>query len=547
VTKHIFVTGGVASSLGKGLTAASLGRLLKQRGLKVVIQKLDPYINVDPGTMNPFEHGEVFVTDDGGETDLDLGHYERFIDENLTTESNATTGSIYSAVIAAERHGEYLGKTVQVIPHITDEIKRRIRVLATEDTDVLITEVGGTVGDIEILPFLEAIRQFRLDVGENNICYVHVTLVPYIGPSGEHKTKPTQHSVTELRSAGIQPHAIVSRSNEPISDDLERKISRLSNVPFEGVVNAPDASSLYEIPLLLNEEGLDSYICDSLGLDNPEPDLEEWKALVSRVASATARVRIGLIGKYVSLVDAYLSVVEALNHAGAHHGVQVEIDWIQAEEVEGMLSEGRLKDLDGIVIPGGFGERGIEGKIAAAGFTRQNDIPCLGLCLGLQCMTIDFARNVLGLERAHSSEFDPSSPHPVIDLMESQRDVSDIGGTMRLGTYVAQLKPESQVSAIYGEDVVSERHRHRYEFNSRYRTKFEDTNFVCSGESPDGRLVEFIELKDHPFWVATQAHPEFKSRPDRPAPLFRAFVEAALHRAEGRNPQLLQMEEEFSN
>ena len=547
MTKHIFVTGGVASSLGKGLTAASLGRLLKQRGLRVVIQKLDPYINVDPGTMNPFEHGEVFVTDDGGETDLDLGHYERFIDENLTTESNATTGSIYSAVIAAERHGEYLGKTVQVIPHITDEIKRRIRVLATEDTDVLITEVGGTVGDIEILPFLEAIRQFRLDVGERNICYVHVTLVPFIGPSGEHKTKPTQHSVTELRSAGIQPHAIVCRSNEPISDDLERKISRLSNVPFEGVVNAPDANSLYEIPLLLNEEGLDSYICDSLGLDNPEPDLEDWRALVSRVVSATATVRIGLIGKYVSLVDAYLSVVEALNHAGAHHGVQVEIDWIQAEEVEGMLSEGRLKDLDGIVIPGGFGERGIEGKIAAAGFTRQNEIPCLGLCLGLQCMTIDFARNVLGLERAHSSEFDPSSPHPVIDLMESQRDVSDMGGTMRLGTYVAQLKPDSQVSAIYGEEVVSERHRHRYEFNSRYRAKFEDTNFVCSGESPDGRLVEFIELKDHPFWVATQAHPEFKSRPDRPAPLFRAFVEAALHRAEGRNPQLVQMEEEFSN
>ncbi|HAQ04421.1 MAG: CTP synthase [Acidimicrobiales bacterium] len=547
MTKHIFVTGGVASSLGKGLTAASLGRLLKQRGIRVVIQKLDPYINVDPGTMNPFEHGEVFVTDDGGETDLDLGHYERFIDENLTTQSNATTGSIYSSVIAAERHGEYLGKTVQVIPHITDEIKRRIRLLATEDTDVLITEVGGTVGDIEILPFLEAIRQFRLDVGEHNICYVHVTLVPFIGPSGEHKTKPTQHSVTELRSAGIQPHAIVCRSNEPISDDLERKISRLSNVPFEGVVNAPDASSLYEIPLLLNEEGLDSYICDSLGLDNPEPDLEDWRALVSRVASATSTVKIGLIGKYVSLVDAYLSVVEALNHAGAHHGVKVEIDWIQAEEVEGMLSEGRLKDLDGIVIPGGFGERGIEGKIAAAGFTRQNEIPCLGLCLGLQCMTIDFARNVLGLERAHSSEFDPSSPHPVIDLMESQRDVSDMGGTMRLGTYVAQLKPESQVSAIYGEEVVSERHRHRYEFNSRYRAKFEDTDFVCSGESPDGRLVEFIELKGHPFWVATQAHPEFKSRPDRPAPLFRAFIEAALHRAEGRNPQLVQMEEEFSS
>ncbi|MEC7809850.1 MAG: CTP synthase [Actinomycetota bacterium] len=547
MTKHIFVTGGVASGLGKGLTAASLGRLLKQRGLKVVIQKLDPYINVDPGTMNPFEHGEVFVTDDGGETDLDLGHYERFIDENLTTESNATTGSIYSSVIAAERQGEYLGKTVQVIPHITDEIKRRIRVLATEDTDILITEIGGTVGDIEILPFLEAIRRFRLDVGERNVCYVHVTLVPFIGPSAEHKTKPTQHSVTALRSAGIQPHAIVCRSDEPISDDLERKISLLSNVPFEGVVNAPDANSLYEIPLLLHEEGLDNYICNSLDLDHPEPDLEDWRALVDRVISATASVKIGLIGKYVSLVDAYLSVVEALNHAGAHHGVQVEIDWIQAEEVEGMLGEGRLKDLDGIVIPGGFGERGIEGKIAAAGFARLNEIPCLGLCLGLQCMTIDFARNVLNLERAHSSEFDPTTPHPVIDLMESQRDVTEKGGTMRLGAYVAQLKPESRVSEIYGEDVVSERHRHRYEFNSRYRQKFEETDFICSGESPDGRLVEFIELKGHPFWVATQAHPEFKSRPDRPAPLFRTFVEAALHRAQGRNPQLLQMEEEFSN
>ena len=547
MTKHIFVTGGVASGLGKGLTAASLGRLLKQRGLKVVIQKLDPYINVDPGTMNPFEHGEVFVTDDGGETDLDLGHYERFIDENLTTESNATTGSIYSSVIAAERQGEYLGKTVQVIPHITDEIKRRIRVLATEDTDILITEIGGTVGDIEILPFLEAIRRFRLDVGERNVCYVHVTLVPFIGPSAEHKTKPTQHSVTALRSAGIQPHAIVCRSDEPISDDLERKISLLSNVPFEGVVNAPDANSLYEIPLLLHEEGLDNYICNSLDLDNPEPDLEDWRALVDRVISATASVKIGLIGKYVSLVDAYLSVVEALNHAGAHHGVQVEIDWIQAEEVEGMLGEGRLKDLDGIVIPGGFGERGIEGKIAAAGFARLNEVPCLGLCLGLQCMTIDFARNVLNLERAHSSEFDPTTPHPVIDLMESQRDVTEKGGTMRLGAYVAQLKPESRVSEIYGEDVVSERHRHRYEFNSRYRQKFEETDFICSGESPDGRLVEFIELKGHPFWVATQAHPEFKSRPDRPAPLFRTFVEAALHRAQGRNPQLLQMEEEFSN
>ena len=543
MTKHIFVTGGVASSLGKGLTAASLGRLLKQRGLRVVIQKMDPYINVDPGTLNPFEHGEVFVTDDGGETDLDLGHYERFIDENLTRDSNATSGSIYSAVIAAERRGEYLGRTVQVIPHITDEIQRRIRMLTGEAVDVLITEVGGTVGDIEILPFLEAIRQFRLDAGEGNVCYVHVTLVPYIAPSGEHKTKPTQHSVSELRSAGIQPHAIVCRSDEPISDELERKISRLSNVPFEGVVNAPDAGSLYEIPLVLHDEGLDDYLCGVLGIDAGPPDLTDWEALNRRADDATTPVRIGLIGKYVSLVDAYLSVVESLNHAGIHHGADIDIDWIQAEDVEGLLAENRLRDLDGLVIPGGFGERGIEGKIAAAGFARENDIPCLGLCLGLQCMAVEFARNVLGLEGAHSSEFQPGTPHPVIDLMESQRDVTDLGGTMRLGAYVAQLRPGSRVAEIYGEEVVSERHRHRYEFNPRYRERFDGTGFVCSGESPDGRLVEFVELEDHPFWIGTQAHPEFKSRPDRPAPLFRAFVEAAMGRAEGRNPQLLQFDE----
>ena len=544
MTKHIFVTGGVASSLGKGLTAASLGRLLKQRGLRVVIQKLEPYINVDPGTMNPFEHGEVFVTDDGGETDLDLGHYERFIDENLTRDSNATTGSIYSTVIASERHGEFLGKTVQVIPHITDEIQRRIRMLTGDDVDVLITEVGGTVGDIEILPFLEAIRQFRLDVGGTNVCYVHVTLVPFIAPSGEHKTKPTQHSVTELRSAGIQPDAIVCRSDEPISDDLERKISRLSNVPFAGVVNCPDAGSLYELPLVVHDEGLDQFVCDTLHLITDPPDLDGWRALNERLAEATTPVRIGLFGKNVSLVDAYLSVVESLTHAGIHNGAAVEIDWIQAEDVEGLLGENRLRALDGIVIPGGFGERGVEGKIAAAGFAREHDIPCLGLCLGLQCMTIEYARNVLGLERAHSSEFDPSSPHPVIDLMESQRDVSDKGGTMRLGAYVAQLRPGSQVAQIYGTDVVSERHRHRYEFNPRYRARFEDTDFACTGESPDGRLVEFIELEGHPFWVATQAHPEFKSRPDRPAPLFRAFIGAALERAGGRNPQLIPVEAE---
>ncbi|MDP6493463.1 MAG: CTP synthase [Acidimicrobiales bacterium] len=542
MTKHIFVTGGVASSLGKGLTAASLGRLLKQRGLRVLIQKLDPYINVDPGTMNPFEHGEVFVTDDGGETDLDLGHYERFIDENLTRDSNATTGSIYSHVLAAERHGDYLGRTVQVIPHITDEIKRRIHLLAGDDVDVLITEVGGTVGDIEILPFLEAIRQFRLDVGTDNVCYIHLTLVPYIAPSGEHKTKPTQHSVIELRGRGIQPDAIVCRSDEPVGEALCRKISNLSSVPLEAVVSAPDADSLYEIPLILHDEGLDDVVCDLLRIDAGEPDLEEWKALNLRIEAATIPVRIGLIGKYVSLVDAYLSVVESLNHAGFHHGVDTQIDWIQAEDVEGLLVDDRLRDLDGIVIPGGFGSRGIEGKIAAAGYAREHGIPCLGLCLGLQCMTIDFGRNVLGLERAHSSEFDPTSPHPVIDLMESQRDVDDKGGTMRLGAYVAQLQPGSRVCEIYGEDVVSERHRHRYEFNPRYRQRFEEAGFRCSGESPDGRLVEFIELEDHPFWIATQAHPELKSRPDRPAPLFRVFVEEALRRAEGRNPQLLQVD-----
>jgi CTP synthase len=491
--------------------------------------------------MNPFEHGEVFVTDDGGETDLDLGHYERFIDENLTQRSNATTGSIYSSVIAAERRGDYLGRTVQVIPHITDEIKHRIRQLTSDDTDVVITEVGGTVGDIEILPFLEAIRQFRLDIGPENVFYLHVTLVPFIGPSGEQKTKPTQHSVTELRSRGIQPDAIVCRSDEPITDDLKRKISRLCDVPVAGVVNAADASSLYEIPLVVHEEGLDRFVLDHLRIEAPEPDLTEWRALVDRVFSATKTVRIGLIGKYVSLIDAYLSVVEALNHAGIHHGVNVDVEWIQAEEVEGLLTE-RLKALDGIVIPGGFGERGVEGKIAAAGFARENGIPCLGLCLGMQVMAIEYGRNALGLANANSLEFDPQTPHPVINLMENQRDVSEKGGTMRLGAYVAQLAPGSKVAAAYGEEVVSERHRHRYEFNGKYLSRYDDGDFWACGESPDGRLVEFVELRSHPFWVGTQAHPEFKSRPDRPAPLFRTFIDAALHRKSGRNPQIIQMD-----
>ena len=531
--KHIFVTGGVASSLGKGLTASSLGRLLKMRGLRVTMQKLDPYINVDPGTMNPFEHGEVFVTDDGGETDLDLGHYERFIDENLTRSSNATTGSIYQAVLAAERRGDYLGKTVQVIPHITDEIKRRIRRIATEDTDVVITEVGGTVGDIEILPFLEAIRQFRNEVGRDNVCYLHVTLVPFIGPSGEQKTKPTQHSVTELRSRGIQPDVIVCRSEAPLSDSLKRKISNMCDVDNRAVINAADARNIYELPLILHEEGLDTYICDLLRIEG-NVDLTSWESLVAQVDASTRPVRIGLIGKYVELQDAYLSVVESLKHAGFHHSAKVEIDWIQAEEVEGLLASGRLDGLDGMVIPGGFGARGIEGKIAAAAYARENRIPCLGLCLGMQVMTIEFARHVLGLADANSAEFDAATQKPVIDLMNDQREVTDKGGTMRLGAYYAVLQPGTKVADAYGETVVSERHRHRYEFNYNYRTRFEDAGFVCSGTSPDKRLVEFIEVKDHPFWVGTQAHPEFKSRPDRPHPLFRELIGASLVFREAR-------------
>ena len=538
MTKHIFVTGGVASSLGKGITASSLGRLLKSRGLRVTMQKLDPYLNVDPGTMNPFEHGEVFVTDDGGETDLDLGHYERFIDEPLSRDSNATTGSIYSAVIAAERRGDYLGKTVQVIPHITDEIKRRITRLAVDSVDVVITEIGGTVGDIEILPFLEAIRQFRLDVGRENVCYVHVTLVPFIGPSGEQKTKPTQHSVTELRSRGIQPDIIVCRSEGPLAPDLKRKISNLCDVPVEAVVNAADARNLYEVPLIMHDEGLDDYVCKMFGFSDTDIDLSEWEILVDRVENSTLPVRIGIIGKYVALPDAYLSVVESLKHGGFFHAADVSVEWVQAEDVEAMTADGRLGELDGIVIPGGFGERGVEGKIAAAQYARENDLPCLGLCLGMQVMTIEFARHVLNMTGAHSSEFDPKTAFPVIDLMETQRDVTDMGGTMRLGAYIAQLQPGSRVAEIYESEVVSERHRHRYEFNAKFRSRFDESDFVCSGTSPDGRLVEFIELKNHPFWIGTQAHPEFKSRPERPAPLFREFIGTALARSEGRNPHL---------
>jgi len=537
VPKHVFVTGGVASGLGKGLTASSLGRLLKMRGLRVTMQKLDPYINVDPGTMNPFEHGEVFVTDDGGETDLDLGHYERFIDEPLTRASNATTGSIYQSVLAAERRGDYLGRTVQVIPHVTDEIKRRIRRLVNDEVDVVITEVGGTVGDIEILPFLEAIRQFRNEVGRDNVCYVHVTLVPFIGPSGEQKSKPTQHSVTELRSRGIQPDVIVCRSDEPLSESLKRKISNQCDVDNRAVINAVDVKNIYELPLIFHDEGLDTVICDVLRIDAPI-DLSHWRQLVARIEASVSPVRIGLIGKYVDLHDAYLSVIESLKHAGFHHGAQIEVVWIQAEDVEGLLADEAIGSLDGIVIPGGFGPRGIEGKIRAAEYARENQVPCLGLCLGMQVMTVEFARNVVGLKDANSTEFNAATPHPVIDLMNDQREVTDKGGTMRLGAYYAVLTPGTKVANAYGEPVVSERHRHRYEFNSNYRARIEEAGLLCSGTSPDKRLVEFVELDNHPFWVGTQAHPEFKSRPDRPHPLFRELIGAALKYRTTRLAQL---------
>jgi CTP synthase len=545
MSKFVFVTGGVSSSLGKGLTASSLGRLLKCRGLRVTMCKLDPYINVDPGTMNPGEHGEVFVTEDGGETDLDLGHYERFIDESLSRNSNTTTGSIYSSVISKERRGDYLGKTVQVIPHVTDEIKDRVLRLAADEVDVVIVEIGGTVGDIEIVPFVEAIRQFRRDVGRQNVCYVHLTLVPYLAPSGEQKTKPTQHSVTELRSRGIQPDVIVCRSDKDISDGLKRKISLLCDVPIEAVVSAVDASSIYEIPLVLHEEGMDAVVCRTLGIDLAEHPiaLREWEGLVRRVETADRAVRIGVVGKYVNLPDAYLSVVEALRHAGFQHGVQVVLDWIDAELVPDLLRGERLHDLDGIVIPGGFGERGIEGMVAAAGYAREHGIPCLGLCLGLQVMVIDVARELAGMVAANSREFDSQTPYPVIDLMPDQAGVVNKGGTMRLGAYPAMLAEGSQVAQVYGASAVTERHRHRYEVNSKYRTRLEGAGLRCSGTSPDGRLVEFIELPTHPFWVGTQAHPEFKSRPDRPHPLFGALVGAALERAEGREPRLIDIDD----
>ena len=541
MTKYVFVTGGVSSSLGKGLTASSLGRLLKSRGLKVTMCKLDPYLNVDPGTMNPGEHGEVFVTDDGGETDLDLGHYERFIDESLSRMSNTTTGSIYSKVIAKERRGDYLGNTVQVIPHITDEIKDRLRRLSTLGADVAIVEIGGTVGDMEIIPFLEAIRQFRRDAGRGNVCYVHLTLVPYLAPSGEQKTKPTQHSVTELRSHGIQPDVIVCRSDQPISDGLKRKISLLCDVPNNAVISAIDASSIYDIPLNMHHEGLDRIVCDILAINIEEHpiDLSAWEDVVRRVHHTSKTLRIGIVGKYVTMPDAYLSVGESVRHAGFAVGATTKIEWLEAERVPSEIDALRLRQLDGIIVPGGFGERGIEGMVATARIAREHQIPLLGICLGMQVMVIEFARHVLGLADAHSTEFSLTTSAPVIALMEEQMDVTDLGGTMRLGACPAMLAEGSQVASLYGATVVSERHRHRYEFNSRFVEQYEASGMRCSGTSPDGRLVEFVEMPAHPYFVGTQAHPEFKSRPDRPHPLFKGLIDAASVRAEGREPHIL--------
>ena len=535
-TKYVFVTGGVVSSLGKGITAASLGRLLKSRGVNVVIQKLDPYINVDPGTMNPFQHGEVFVTDDGGETDLDLGHYERFVGTNLRRSSNVTAGSVYLSVIKKERRGDYLGDTVQVIPHITNEIKHRIRQVGSEDdTEVVIIEVGGTVGDIEGLPFLEAIRQFANDVGRENAMFIHVTLVPYIASSEELKSKPTQHSVAELRSKGITPDVIVVRSDRPIDDAVRKKISLFCDVPTKAVISAPDATDIYEVPLTMHTNGLDAVVCERLGIDTPIPDLSTWKAMVERVKKADNLVTIGIVGKYVDLPDAYLSVAEALRHGAAANDLTLDLRWIPSDELTGMLSLSYLEDLDGIVVPGGFGSRGVEGKVAAIRYAREQGIPFLGLCLGLQCAVIEFARNVLGLVEANSTEFDPTTSHPVIDLMASQEGVEDMGGTMRLGLYAAKLEEGSIVRNLYGNELIYERHRHRWEVNNRYRRDLEDAGMRLSGLSPDGSLVEFIELGDHPFFVGTQAHPEFKSRPDVPHPLFIGLTAAA---AAHRSPRL---------
>ncbi|WP_099159374.1 CTP synthase [Virgibacillus ndiopensis] len=529
MTKYIFVTGGVVSSLGKGITAASLGRLLKNRGLKVTIQKFDPYINVDPGTMSPYQHGEVFVTEDGAETDLDLGHYERFTDINLNKYSNITTGKVYSSVIKKERRGDYLGGTVQVIPHITNEIKEQVfRAGQATKADVVITEIGGTVGDIESLPFLEAIRQIKSDIGRDHVMYIHCTLVPYIKAAGEMKTKPTQHSVKELRSLGIQPDAIVLRTELPISKDMKEKIALFCDINEQAVIEMRDADTLYQVPISLQEQNLDQLTCNHFGLDCKPADMDEWRTLVSKVRNLSNTVKIGLVGKYVELPDAYISVVESLKHAGFDYDTDIDIHWINAEKLDKETIKQELEQVDGILVPGGFGDRGIEGKIEAIRFAREHNIPFFGICLGMQLATVEFARNVMGLKGAHSAEIDPKTPYPIIDLLPEQKNISDLGGTLRLGIYPCKLKDGTKTQAAYGEELVYERHRHRYEFNNDFREQMAESGLTFSGTSPDGRLVETIEINAHPWFVACQFHPEFKSRPTNPQKLFAGFVGAAV-------------------
>jgi CTP synthase len=537
--RYIFVTGGVVSSLGKGIASASIGRLLVARGLSVGLQKFDPYINVDPGTMSPYQHGEVFVTEDGAETDLDLGHYERFTNTNTTRASNVTAGGIYNSVIRRERRGDYLGGTVQVVPHITDEIKQRIRLIAeTSNVDVVITEIGGSVGDIESLPFLEAIRQFPVDVGRRQCMYIHLTLVPYIGHAGELKTKPTQHSVNELRRIGIQPDMLLARSEGELGDDIRKKIALFASLGQESVVSAKDVDNIYKVPLWFHRQGVDDLIIDHLGLEAEPADLDEWREITERADSASQPVRIAIAGKYVQLEDAYLSVNEALRHSGFLHGGQIEIDWVDTETLDTEEeAAARLADADGILVPGGFGGRGIEGKIRAVQVARERKIPYLGICLGMHVAVSEFARNVAGMPGANSTEFDIETEYPVIDLLPEQKEVTDLGGTMRLGADPIKLHPDTRTRELYEEAVVYERHRHRYEVSISLRKRLEAAGLVVSGTSPDERLVEVIELRDHPFFVASQFHPEFKSRPERPAPLFREFVAAALERARSRAPE----------
>jgi len=533
--KYVFVTGGVMSSLGKGITASSLGRLLKARGLKVQVQKFDPYINVDPGTMSPFQHGEVFVTEDGAETDLDIGHYERFIDENLSRAANHTAGAVWDRVLRKERKGEYLGSTVQVIPHITNEIKARIRSVAeATDTDVVITEIGGTVGDIESHPFLEAIRQFRREAGPENVIYLHVTLVPYIDTAGELKTKPTQHSVNELRRIGIHPDVLVCRSTEPLPREIREKIALFADVDVDAVITNPDVADVYLVPLALQEQGLDELVVRKLGIDAPPADLGEWLELTERINQRKESVEIALVGKYVKLHDAYLSVHEALKHAGIHNGARVHVRWVDAEDMSLEEARAALAGVDGVLVPGGFGSRGWEGKILACRVAREDEIPYLGICLGMHVAVSEFARHVCDLDGANSTEMDPETPFPVIDLLPEQKEVEDLGGTMRLGAQAVELGEGTRTREVYGESVISERHRHRYEVNNAYRQQLLDGGLVISGTFQEGRLVEIVELPDHPWFVASQFHPEFKSRPTRPAPLFREFVAAALQRARSR-------------